>query len=395
MSARRLGALVVGGAVITGCWLFASLDATTDGDAGDVVVNDAFADAGSLGDPAKWTSYAPTIDVMGHSYATFDGRYVYFLPGQGTKVLRYDTQLEFHQQSAWTAHDIGINNTSGVVANTTLYVVRDTSGPAYKLDTTGDFELGWIAIASVSSPLIKFSGAAFDGQRVYAFGAVDGGEMYLANLAGTSWSTLPFPTLVNHAGTTFDGRYMYGAGMPDASTYSTAVRFDVDASTSTLFDMTGLGGMTKQLFQNMSGTTFDGRYVYFTPTVGSGSNDTIARVDTTLPFDVATSWSVYKIAAATTYSSGAPIFDGRYVYMPEASRSRLLRYDTGADFHADGSYELVDVASVFDAATIQFAGAAFDGEYVYLPLSTAPQILRFDARQPKGAMPSAYHGSFH
>jgi hypothetical protein len=40
---------------------------------------------------------------MYFSGASFDGRYVYFVPGDGTVLLRYDTQADFSLVSAWAS----------------------------------------------------------------------------------------------------------------------------------------------------------------------------------------------------------------------------------------------------------------------------------------------------
>jgi hypothetical protein len=87
------------------------------------------------------------------------------------------------------------------------------------------------------------------------------------------------------------------------------------------------------------------------------------------------------------------------VYLvPEANSSGLdgvvARYDTQASFTTVGSWSTFDTATL-NANAITFAGAVFDGRYVYLVPSGAGIVARFDAKSPP-SMPKlpAFSGSF-
>jgi len=413
MSARRLAVLVCGGFVITSCWLFASLDDAT-GDAGDVAVGETSdAQSSDFADPSRWASYDVSfIDTNPHSYAAFDGRYVYFLPG--TSLLAYDTQKVFDQQAAWSVQLVDGGGYSAVVTGASLELLSKTTSRA--IATNGQLDAqAWsqLTLSDAGAPQVTFSGATFDGRYVYSFGDGDGG-VYLSRRDTTvsftdpsGWCfTLAFPGLDHHGGTTFDGRFVYGMADLDGGG-AVGIRYDVEggidaASSYESFKLTNQ--ITAQNLKSQLGATFDGQYVYFTPDVASSSWNCLVRFDTDAgAFDVNGNWAAHVLSLTKTsgYQTAGPVFDGRYLYLVEQAGSRIMRYDTLAIFDAESAYEIVDVLTVTgsDAGkNVKLWGGAFDGQYVYFATasdSNAHRVFRFKAFDAPGPMPAAYHGSFH
>ena len=143
----------------------------------------------SFTDATSWTIFdalklSPTAGFGG---AVFDGRFVYFLPGDyqsGDVVLRYDTKADFASSSSWTGFSVG-----GVARRTTrfmggvfdgryLYLVPTATGDvAVRYDTTAEFSAAssWAAfdVKGWDARAEGFGGGVFDGRYVYlvpAFG---------------------------------------------------------------------------------------------------------------------------------------------------------------------------------------------------------------------------------
>ena len=96
-------------------------------------------------------------------------------------------------------------------------------------------------------------------------------------------------------------------------------------------------------------------------------------------------------------------FDGRFIYFVPNGYVPIdgvvVRYDTTLAFATKSSWSAFDATTV-NAAAKGFAGAAFDGRYVYfVPYGNATRsgvVLRFDAKTP-ASMPAlpAFHGSYY
>lgn len=200
-------------------------------------------------------------------------------------------------------------------------------------------------------------------------GATDGGASVTSGHdfgSMTSWSTAEVSAVTSGAynGSAFDGRYMYFA--PDG-TNGKVLRFDTEqafgSSTGwSAFDLTSLDARAT----GYRGAVFDGRYLYLVPTVGSGL--LAARFDTQAAFTSGASWSLFSLKTVSASMSGftGATFDGRYVYLVPAFSSTGLatRYDTRAAFGSTASWSTFALATLDPAAT-SFAGAVFDGHYVY------------------------------
>jgi hypothetical protein len=414
---------------------------------------------GPLDDITAWelfdTHSLPGFTGSAYLGGTFDGRFVYFA-GRGTRVMRYDTQgAGLTDATAWSAFQVGPIGAGGGFAGAAfdgrfVYFVpyqnaSTTESIAARLDTQGAFNSAgsWATfdLATLSSDggaaASGFFGAVFDGRYLYFVprndGAPDGRVVRYDTSAAleagapvdagdggppspfddpTEWTTFDVsstnPTATGFAGGVFTGSALYlvpnandafdsgvhNGGSGIAARYAVGSGLDVSSSWST-FDMTMVNGLAEFDW----GGAFDGKYVYFIP----HAQAIVTRVDTSMSFTSAASWSAYdttQIATADgggapTYSGGA--FDGRFIYAVPGSGSTILRYDTTSTFVADcawSSFDLNRIASI-DGGVSQYSGAIFDGEYVYLVPFNGGLVARFDARSA-GALPSlpAFHGSF-
>ncbi len=102
-------------------------------------------------------------------------------------------------------------------------------------------------------------------------------------------------------------------------------------------------------------------------------------------------------AGTTLPQFAGATFDGRFVYLVPSTPGFgvAARYDTLSTFASDCAWSTVDLTQLDPAASFYF-GAVFDGQYVYfVPRGTA-LVARFDAKAPP-SLPKlpAYNGSFY
>ncbi len=268
------------------------------------------------------------------------------------------------------------------------------SGLAARVDTTTSFLnlTSWSAfdMTTVNTAAVGFAGAEFDGRYVYYVPFLRQAGPVLNGLAirfdtqasfasGAAYDLFDTTSLngnpAGFAGGSFDGRYVYFA--PYVGTGSLVTRFDTTADFETsgswsTFDVSAVnGGMAGYL-----GAVFDGRYLYFVPFGSSGETGLVVRYDTTLAFDATTSWRTFDLTTVHALAKGfnGGVFDGRYVYFIPfqsstggvSSRSgRIARLDTQGDFSAPSAWDTFDLTSVNANAT-SFCGGIFDGRYVYV-----------------------------
>jgi hypothetical protein len=259
------------------------------------------------------------------------------------------------------------------------------------------FDTTQIALASYG-----FAGAAFDGTHVYfvprAVGAMSTGNVaqYDTNSqfeSTASWSTYDISNGVHagYQGAVYDReRYVYFVPFynSDTAAYSGLfVRYDTTASFTAAgsyanFDATSVavGAL------GFNGGVFDGRYVYAAPS----QNGVVTRYDTEQPFTVSGAWLTFDVETMIGLQAGrfaGAAFDGRYVYFVPSMNSIIVRYDTTVDFASAPSWDTFDANAVNVAAT-GFGYSVFDGRYMYfLPFGTGTasesELLRYDT-----------HGSF-
>jgi hypothetical protein len=432
-----------------------SADASADGasHASDVeadVASDAGADAAAcgheLGNPACWAAAdiaALTGGVMAYFGAVFDGRDVYLIngetapdagPGPGLQdpQLRLDTQATFTSPASYVSYDSGAllaasGFLGGAFDGRHVYYVPHAAAAdqvAVRFDTAAagfDDASSWSAFDlttgggadAVDATVPGFRGGAFDGRYVYfvpgATGTAASGRVFrhdtTADLAAAaSWSSFDVTTVDAGAagffGAAFDGRYVYlvphGVMPALVARYDTQAPFGSPGSWAT-FDAASLDPDAGAYV----GAVFDGRYLYLVPNLAyPGMFASLAtRYDTRAPFTSSGSWTTFDTRLADTdgardhrrFNGGA--FDGRYVYLlPQGGLEPLLRFDTQQGFTSPRSWSPVD-PSRFSPGASGFAGAAFDGRYLYLVPSGVGQLLRFDAHTP-AELPAAYSGSF-
>jgi hypothetical protein len=147
-------------------------------------------------------------------------------------------------------------------------------------------------------------------------------------------------------------------------------------------------GTLRKMFDDapfaLNGVTFDGRYAYFAPQDGG----VVFRFDTTKQLDDSGAWDRFDTHVAESpegVSFAGAAFDGRYVYLAPYATT-IFRYDTRAPFSAAASWTTFDT-SALGAHT--FAGVVFDGRYlVFIPLGTSDVFVRYDTQSAFEAVAS-------
>ena len=146
-----------------------------------------------------------------------------------------------------------------------------------------------------------------------------------------------------------------------------------------------------------SGATFDGRYVYLTPT-GEPGTVFVNRYDSRGAFESEAAWSVFNLTEVDreAWRFAGAVFDGRYIYYAPNSYfatslapvgGNVVRYDTQGAFDSSSAWATFPLLSLVSLPTHSFNGALFDGRYVYLVperdhLAPSGRVVRYDARAP-------------
>ena len=392
-----------------------------------------------------------TLDggARGFLGGTFDGRYVYLAPhglagAPSGVVTRLDTQADggFGTRASWQTFDTstidggaGASGYQGAVYDNVherVYLVPDNDGVAdgivavYPTGSAGDAGVlpfsnasSWSTYAPVvgdAGALAGFAGGTFDGQYLYLVpsnnGAPDGIAARLDTnqpfASPSSWSSFdmtkipgPGARAVSYLGAVYTGSlvlfaptaYPQGAGTvpsgwvvdyaPSAQPFATGTwqPFEVNVIPT--------GGNAG----GFRGVAFDGRYAYFVPNSSGTLHAVVARYDSTGQFTDNGSWSFFDAqqlpaAGATGFFGGA--FDGRYIYLIPNANTLLVRYDTtiaGPNaFTTASSWSTYDMTSLV-AGKGPFAGAVFDGEFLYFVPQNSGVVTRFDARSPPMQVP--------
>jgi hypothetical protein len=269
------------------------------------------------------TTAAPIPGFMG---GAFDGRYLYFAPsaaGLNTSGIaaRYDTQADFTSATSWSMFDL-----SKLWANAKGFEGGIFDGRYVYFVPCATTSVSTSSDGVPSGLLVRFDSTA-DFQDPKAWESFD--------------TTAVDPAAVGFVGGTFDGRYVYLA--PGWSSYSKslAVRFDstgpfASASSYSTFNIPSLSTSSWSDSHSYRGATFDGKYVYFSPSSG----DLLARFDSSGDFTSKAAWQAYDLSyltftEANSYSDfgdyyGGIGFDGRYVYVVSNATNSLYRFDTKA-----------------------------------------------------------------
>ncbi|MBS0625610.1 MAG: hypothetical protein JSS32_06135, partial [Verrucomicrobia bacterium] len=309
--------------------------------------------------------------------AVSDGRFIYFVPNGSTtstgQITRYDTASSFSSSNSFAVFDLTANVNS--LAN------------------------GFFGAVSTGRIIYFIPGTNFSGTRS---GLVVRFDTALSFTAASSYSTFDMTVNVNSNsngffGGIYDGRYVYYAPSGNASgTQSGQItRFDptgsfTSASSYSVFDT----ATVQSLSNGFQSAVFDGRYVYFVPSVNvlATRSGQVTRYDTSLTFTSASSYATFDMATVSTFAVGfeAGAFDGRFVYfapnfnLAATSSGAIARYDTTLSFTSSASYSVFDTTVNVNSNSNGFIGAIFDNRYVYfLPNANASgtrsgQITRFD-----------------
>jgi hypothetical protein len=206
-----------------------------------------------------------------------------------------------------------------------------------------------------------------------------------------AWSAFDITTVTagagGYVGAAFDGRYTYYVPSYYGGLHGIVARHDTqgsftDAASWATFDTTTIATTAR----GFNGGVFDGRYVYFVPHENlSGFNGVITRYDTQQAFTQAAAWETFDTATVNARNRGfyGARFDGRYLYLVPYQDTVIARYDTQAAFASGSSWTTFDLSTV-SASVGASVGAAFDGRYLYLvpTLTSVPSglVLRFDTQ---------------
>ena len=339
-------------------------------------------------------------NFRGYNGAVFDGRYAYFVPNADTggagnhgNLLRYDTYGNF------------TNNISN--------------------------SWGTINLAQLNSNFVGYVGGVFDGKYIYFAHGNSGatsGKMLRYDTTGNftnnatdtatghpSWQVMDTRTLStesgNYNGAIFDGKYIY---FIPGGAFSFVYRYDTTGNFTHNTTTTATGNPSwevmnvetlKSTFNGYQGAVFDGRYIYFTPYVGSTYNGNLLRYDTTGNFTHNTtttvsghpSWQVMDASTMNTNFKGYTGigFDGHYIYYAPfyngvGENGNFLRYDTTGNFthnqtttaYETPSWQVMDTRT-FNGEFSGYSDGIFDGKYMYFvphqnSLNLHGTLLRYD-----------------
>ena len=295
------------------------------------------------------------LSTRGYFGAVFDGRYIYFCPVRDQqdrtavhgRVLRYDTQADFKDSTAWQAYDASY-----------------TDG----LHTAG------------------FYGGAFDGRYIY-FNPRDDGQTHHSRLLRydsqaefkdpNSWQAHDVQFPHSGQGLAFDGQYLYFCPgytrAPHADPTNPAASLDdepsgqilrynthaplKDPASYTAFD----AQQVSERATCFDGAVFDGRHIYFAPLNGGQ----VLRYAVNGEFSDPESWQTYDASPLGMQMNVGVLFDGRHIYFCSYGNSQMLRYDTAGALDDPASWQHHDAAHTDGLDTGGFDGGFFDGRYIY------------------------------
>ena len=250
----------------------------------------------------------------------------------------------------------------------------------------------------------NFAGAVFDGRFIYfvpAHSPNRTGRVLRHDTQGTfgdsaSWDTYRLEENAGYYGGAFDGRYVYfvphlgGNAASPLWPHSRILRYDTSGDFERPQNWRTVT-LDKQI--SYRGAAFDGRYVYYCPDCelvdgldrrpGAPSGK-VLRYDTWQKFADPASYATYDAAGTdgtnTTGYNGA-VLAGHYLYfIPGYGCGALLRFDTREDFASPASWSAYDLKPLKAVAADGWAGAIYDGRYIYLVPQAAGLVARYDTR---------------
>ena len=348
------------------------------------------ADAGickhELTNPACWASFDITRwtgITEAFRGAIFDGTYVnFFNDAYGTDAVsyRYNTTKPFTEDASWSGFSTyGYADEFSTEAFDGRYIYLIPAGASNNGAAGGTYD---DLIGRLDSQASKLSASAWS-------------SLDVTKVSGTADLTIP-----GYFGGAFDGRYLYFAPYAVGDKASgKAMRYDTQAaltaSTSwSWFDTTTVAADAK----GFAGALFDGRYLYFIPNSSAVNPFTgdytpsgvVVRYDTKAEFADAASWSTFDTGTLTPAARGfaGATFDGRYIYMaPNGDWTKGVvptRYDTKGSFTDPSSWRSFDLSKTTvaggDFVDMYFYGASFDGRYVYYIPGDGTVLVRYDTQ---------------
>jgi hypothetical protein len=379
-----------------------------------------------------WQFFEPdSVNPLSRNFqgGVYDGRYVYFAPSVSGTVTRYDTRASFVAGSSWTTFDTSTLNANAQGFGGAVYdgryvyfvpshapsgyvglLVRFDTQQAASFTTGGaawsTFDMGTLPVPDGGLATTGFSSGVFDGNAVYFapyFNGVhlsrvvqyspDGGlpESGVAE-AGTSDGGIDAGDSGLHDGGSDAGDSGLHDGGSDAGDAGDSGPHDsgaveagppgfASASQFSTFDLSTRNASAAGYL----GALFDGQYVYMVPYNGNaGLSGLVARYDTDASFVSGASWTIFDVTEVNASSAGfaGAAFDGRFVYLVPHVKTIATRYDTqGGSFTTKTPWSTFDVSTVVpttDAGAPSFTGAGFDGRFIYYVPASTGAVLRYD-----------------
>ncbi len=313
------------GSVFDGRYVYFVPWGDNDGLHGEVL---RFDTTGTFIDPSAWSAFEAGehgigVNPVGYVGGVSDGRYIYFSPyydGEDNhgEVLRFDTSGGFTQLESWTTYDPGADGvgvdpdgyTGAIYDGRYIYFApgdngTDRHGEVLRYDTSGDFTLpgSWATydpgLHEVGDDPDGYSGGVFDGRYVYFSpyhnGTAHHGEVLRYDTDGefstpSSWTTFDAkshglgsdPTGLH--GAVFDGRYVYFSPvMNDAGIHDEFLRCDTFGDFSDVDSWNAFAPSDHQIGGEIGGYpggVFDGRYIHFIPGGFVPPHGQVLRYDT-------------------------------------------------------------------------------------------------------------------
>jgi hypothetical protein len=325
---------------------------------------------GDFLDSNSWEGYdagaTAELNTKGYYGAVFDGRYVIYPPRRDpenfhSRVLRFDTQGGFRDPDSWDAYEASGTNSSQSAAFDGRYIYfcpGQKSIPKQSSDEETDDSSPTVTGMS-SDQLLVSSGDVmrYDTQTEFA----DPAAWQIHDVSQTGGLNTR-----DYDGAVFDGRYIYFAPL----SYGAPLRYDTecgfqDRSAWEAYDALSLG------MKRCVGAVFDGQYIYYVP---YGATEYAIRYDTRESFADDGSWGAChlpEISDLNVLGFDGAFFDGRHIYyIPYWDEGVnfhgvTLRYDIGLPFSDPESWTATDSGVTDGMKTVGFNGGATDGRYLY------------------------------
>ncbi len=369
---------------------------------------------------AVWDKMSMTTvqgTALGGAYfgSSFDGRYIYYVPRNSDSFVIFDTMgTSFTTAADWQT--MSMTTVQGTALNSAyqgasydgryIYYVPYDSDTFLRFDTMGTSfttTADWQKIATSTAqgganPTNAYIKASFDGRYIYYVPYVATTFLRFDTM-GTSftttadWQKMSMSTaqggavlLYAYSGASFDGRYIYYASYAS----DTFLRFDTKGTSfTTTADWHTMAMSTAQgaaaLDSAYTGASFDGRYIYYVPFW----SDTFLRFDTMgTSFTTTADWQKMSMSTAqggatldNAYNGAS--FDGRYIYYVSQNSDTFVRFDTmGTSFTTTADWQKISMTTVQGTALDNaYQGASFDGRYIYYNPYVSGTFLRVQANK--------------